>query len=103
MLVYFFRMVLHRSRLVAAGYYQAFALLDISKEMKGRIDNPVIDQLLLQQLPLKTGSAGIMEEFLNTLMDRKWRNKRFVEDLYPQALLSATEILELLKREYNLE
>jgi hypothetical protein len=92
-----------RSRLLAVRYYEAFALLDISKEMKGHIPDPIVDSLMLQQLSLKTGSVGILEEFLNHLLDRKWRNKRFVEDLYPEALKAGSEIIEMLKMEYRFE
>ncbi len=92
-----------RSRLLATKYYEAFALLSISKEMKGHIPNPIVDSLMLQQLSLKTGSTGIMEEFLNNLLERKARNKRFVEELYPEALKAATEIIEMLKMIYHLK
>ena len=92
-----------RSRLLAVRYYEAFALLDITKEMKGRIRDPIVESLMVQDLSLKAGSTGIMEEFLNNLLDRKWRNKRFVEELYPGALEAASEIIEMLKTEYHLE
>ena len=92
-----------RSRLLAIKYFEAFALLDISKEMKGHTPDPIIDSLMLQQLSLKTGGSGMMEEFLNTVLERKWRNKKFIEDLYPGALKAASEIIEMLKREYRFE
>lgn len=92
-----------RSKLMAVRYYEAFALIDITREMKGRIKDPIVDSLMLQELPLKKGSDGIMEEFLNNLLDRKWRNQRFVEELYPQALKVGSEIIEMLKLEYHLK
>ena len=92
-----------RSRLLATRYYEAFALLKITKEMKGHIPDPMVDSLMLQQLSLKTGSTGIMEEFLNNLLERKARNKSYVEVLYPEALKAATEIIEMLKMEYHLK
>ncbi len=97
------RIIEIRSRLLAVRYFEAFAMLNISQEMKGRIPGPVPDSLLLQELSLKTGSTGIMEEFLNTLLDRKYRNRRFVDELYPQALKAASGIIEMLKTEYHLE
>jgi len=92
-----------RSRLLAARYYEVFAQLQISIEMKGHIPNEMMDRLIMQQLSLKPGSTGVMEEYLNNLMDRKWRNKRYVEELYPQALKIAAEIIEMLKKEYHLK
>jgi hypothetical protein len=91
-----------RSRLLAARYYEIFAPLNISAEMKGHVPNDTIDQPMLQQLSLKPGSTGVMEEYLNNLIDRKWTNKRFIEKLYPKALKMAMEIIEMLKAEYHL-
>ncbi len=90
-----------RSRLLSVRYYEAFALYYIAKEMEGLPPDHNVDSLMSQQLSLKTGSTGVMEEFLNNLLDRKWRNKRFVEELYPQAMRAASEIIELLEKEYN--
>ena len=56
---------------------------------------------MAQQLSLKAGSTGVMEEYLNNLMDRKWRNKRYVDELYPEALQMAVEIIEMLKEDYH--
>ena len=92
-----------RGKLLSARYFEAFAMLDISKEMNGHIPTPTADSLMVQELSLKTGSTGMMEEFLNILLDRKWRNKRFVEELYPNALKAASEIIEMLKKEYYLK
>ena len=97
------RIIEIRSRLLAARYYEVFAPLSISIEMKGHIPNNTMDRLLLQQLFLKPGSAGVMEEYLNNLMDRKWRTKRYVDELYPKALKLALEIIEMLKMEYHLK
>jgi len=92
-----------RSRLLAARYYDVFVQLQISVEMKKHVPNDVIDRLVLQQLSLKPGSTGLMEEYVNNLIDRKWRNRSYVEELYPQALKTAAEIIEMLKEEYHLK
>ncbi len=92
-----------RSRLVSARYYEVFAPLQISLEMKNHVSNDKMDSMIIQQLSLKTGSDGVMEEYLNNLMDRKWRNKRYVDELYPEALKIAMEIIEMLKEEYHLK
>jgi len=34
-------------------------------------------------------------------MDRKWRNKRYVDELYPEAMQMAVEIIEMLKEDYH--
>ncbi|MBK9569939.1 MAG: hypothetical protein IPO53_08460 [Chitinophagaceae bacterium] len=95
------RIVEIRDQLLAARYYEVFAPLSISIEMKGHVSDNRIDSLMAQQLPLKPGSTGVMEEYLNNLMDRKWRNKTYVDKLYPEALKMAEEIIEMLKEDYH--
>ena len=97
------RIIEIRDRLVAARYYEAFAGLSITIEMKRHMADNRIDSLMAQQLSLNPGSSGVMEEYLNNLIDRKWRNKSYVNELYPKALKMAGEIIEMLKEDYNLE
>jgi len=92
-----------RSRLLIPEYYEVFASLQISEEMKRHVPNAIMDGLVADWLPLKSGGALLLDEFLNNLMDRKWRNKRYVEELYPRALKNAKEIIEMLKKEYHLK
>jgi hypothetical protein len=92
-----------RSRLLLANQFIYFASSDIGLAMKGHVPDDTLDQLMSQQLSLKQGNANIMNEFLNNVEERKIRNKRFVEELYPKALNAASEIIELLKKEYHLD
>jgi hypothetical protein len=92
-----------RSILLTAKYYEFFVPLKIAIEMKGHLPDTPMDSLMQQQLSLKPGSAGIMNEYLNHLMDRKWRNVRYIDELYPQALKMALEIIDMLKKEYHLK
>lgn len=95
------RIVEIRNRLLAARYYEFFAPVSISIEMNGHVPDSRIDSLMSQQLSLKPGSTGIMEEYLNNLMDRKWRNRGYVDELYPKAFQMAVEIIEMLKEDYH--
>ncbi|MBK6826779.1 MAG: hypothetical protein IPG86_07920 [Chitinophagaceae bacterium] len=95
------RIIEIRDRLLAARYYEYFAPVSFSAEMKGHVPESRMDSLMAQQLSLKAGSTGIMEEYLNNLMDRKWRNKRYVDELYPEAMQMAVEIIEMLKEDYH--
>ncbi len=92
-----------RNRLLDARFYEPFAKLNISEEMKKNVPDIQIDHLVIQTLPVKTDKAGMMNEFINHLSDRKWRNTRYVNELYPQALKLAEEIILLLKDEYHLK
>lgn len=91
-----------RSRLLPVKYCTHFASLQISQEMKGHTPNDTVDYLMSQQLSFKQDGGILMDEFLNNLVERKVRNKRFVEELYPKALNAAYEIIQLLKKEYHL-
>jgi hypothetical protein len=91
-----------RNRLLVAKHYEPFALLDIPEEMKGRSDK-IADQTMLQEYELQEGSSGILEEYINSLLDRKWRNRRFIKELYPKAFILASELIEMLKTEYHLK
>jgi hypothetical protein len=92
-----------RGRLLSAKFYEPFSGIQISDEMKQHLPDKQIDSLITQQLPLRNGSGGVMDEFINNLTDRKSRNKRYVEELYPEALKLAIEILEMLNKEYHLK
>lgn len=97
------RIAASRSRLLVPKYYELFSPLEISIEMKRHLPDEKIDQLLPQRLSFQDGSAAILDEYLNNLMDRKSRNKRYVDELYPEALKEAIEIIEILKKEYHLK
>jgi hypothetical protein len=90
-----------RDRLLAARYYEFFAPVSISIEMTGHVPDKRLDSLMAQQLSLQPGSKAVMEEYLNNLMDRKWRNQRYVDELYPKALKMSAEIIEMLKEDYH--
>ena len=92
-----------RNRVLVPAYYEVFSSLMISEELKKHVPNSIMDSLMAEQLPLKSGTASLLDEYLNNLMDRKWRNKRYVEELYPKALKIAVEIIELLNKEYHLK
>ncbi len=92
-----------RSRLLIPEYYEVFAYIQISEEMIRHLPNAIMDSLMAAWLPLKSGGASVLDEYLNNLMDRKWRNKRYVEELYPKALKITMEIIEMLKKEYDLK
>jgi len=92
-----------RNRLLSAKNYKVFAQLDIEEEMKSLTSNDLIRDLMSQEIPYNAGSDRMMETFLNTIIDRRDRNKRFVEKLYPRAFMAATELIALLKKEFHLK
>ena len=92
-----------RSKLLLAEYYRYFVDLNITVEMNGHVANDTIDKLMSQQLETNRGEKGIMDDFINNIIERKARNRRYVEEQYPQALNEAGKIIELIKKEYHLK
>ena len=89
-----------RSRLLFPKNYESFASLEITEVMKERLNNNA-NGIKSQEFELQTGNTGILEEYLNLILERKWRNTHFIEELYPQAYNEAAELIQMLKNEYN--
>jgi hypothetical protein len=91
-----------RSKLLSPKHYESFALLEITEVMKKGPSESASPEMS-QELELQPGNAGILEEYINLLLDRKWRNRRFTKELYPKAYNKAVELIQLLKEEYHLK
>jgi hypothetical protein len=91
-----------RSRLLSPKSYESFALLEITEVMNEGLNNNA-NRLKSQEFELQTGNAGALEEYINLLLERKWRNRRFIKELYPQAYNEAAELIQMLKNEYHLK
>ena len=92
-----------KNSLLLPIYYEAFAPLAISKELKKPQPDESVARLMSQQLPLIQGREGTMEEYLNQLMDRRARIVTYVNELYPNALKKAQEVMQLLIEEYHIK
>ena len=92
-----------RNQILEARYFSVFAALIASKEEYGQMPNEPTDRLMTQSLPLQPGGAGLMQEFLNHLSDRKYRYKTLFETHYINAVKAAEDIMNLLIEEYHLK
>ncbi len=91
-----------RNQIVQSRYYKFFEPLDPRFELEGEA-HPVIDSLLRLQLPLQQGSALLMDEFINHMLDRKSRLTPIVERYYPLSDTVAQNIREALLTEYHIK
>ena len=90
-----------RNRILQSQYATRFESLDFMQEQKGHIPSPRIDSLINALLPLTKYADQYFDEYINLLSDWKWRlelNSRS----YPGLIQMATEIMQLLKDEYDL-
>ena len=62
-----------------------------------------IDSLREADFPLQNNSKELMNSFMNALVSTKNVREFFISRYYPRAIKEATEIMELLKKEYHLE
>lgn len=91
-----------RNKIIDSKYYQTFVSLDMTDAANGERPSTKIDSLLNKRLPLQKDADKSMGSFLNDLIDRSWRNRTYIDD-YKSALQMVEEIINKLKKEYNLK
>ena len=62
-----------------------------------------LDSLRTADFPLQNESPELMNGFMNALVSTKTVREFFISRYYPRAIKEATEIMDLLKKEYNLK
>ncbi|MEJ7671447.1 MAG: hypothetical protein WKF59_01685 [Chitinophagaceae bacterium] len=92
-----------RNKILQSKYYSVFASLDLVSSENGHIASLRIDSLNKAQLPLMPNAFMYMDEYINLIADRKWRQEPVLNGRYPKALNVASELIILLKEEYKLK
>ena len=92
-----------RNKILLSKYYSAFASLDIFSAANGDIHSSQIDSLIKTQLPLTPNGFMYIDEYINLVADRRWRQESVLNYRYPKILNAASELIALLKKEYKLE
>ena len=92
----------YRNQMFQSRYFTLFAPLDPREELKNP-DHPRIDSLLRVQLPLQQGAGSLMDEFINHIIERKYRLLRIVERYYTLADTIAMYISNELIESYHLK
>ena len=67
------------------------------------IRSPLIDSLRATDIPLQNNDPGLLNSYANAILSTKGVRKNLVTKLYPKAIKEAVEIIELLRKEYQLK
>jgi hypothetical protein len=96
------RGVAYRDHIVTAKYQRFFSSMTLDDFFYGR-KNAVIDSLKNINVPLQNNTAEMVNAFTNAILDSKVNRLIAKTRHYPKAVKLATEIMELLKKEYHVE
>ncbi|HUR65781.1 MAG TPA: hypothetical protein VMZ03_05480 [Chitinophagaceae bacterium] len=92
-----------RNRILDEKYYALFAPVDVDAEQAGQPHSRQIDSLISQRLPIQPGAKNLIHEYMNHLLDRKWRTQPLVDNYYPVAIRTAGDIIKALIIKYDLK
>ena len=91
-----------RDQILQSRYYPSFSALDFMKEKEAHVPSPTIDSLMQLQLPLTAHAHSHIDQYVNLLSDWKSRLRLWLGN-YPGLIKMATEIMQMLKEEYDLK
>jgi len=96
------RAAAYKDRILIAKYQQALSSISMDDIYYGR-KNSFVDSMRNTDVPMQSNISDLINAFTNALLDTK--NLREYQQVrsYPQAIKGATEIMELLKKEYHLK
>ncbi|MDI1324020.1 MAG: hypothetical protein PSV36_14810 [Algoriphagus sp.] len=86
-----------KSRILNNYHYKPFSSL------LPRIENGIADSLMHVLMPLQNSDKDLLNEFANSLENRKFYFTLVISDTYPKMKSQAHELILLLKEEYNIE
>jgi hypothetical protein len=96
------RAVAYRDQVLVAKYQQAFSSFNLDDIYSGR-KKEYIDSLINYDFPFYNNSAEKINAFANAVLDTKNNRQNQQMTYYPKAIMLATEIMKLLKREYHID
>ena len=86
-----------RNRVLNTSIYSRYSSYNLSGWLK------IPDSLMKTLVPIQNSDAMLLNEFVNTFETRRSPLGLTINGAYPIALNTAKELMELLKKEYNLE
>jgi hypothetical protein len=92
-----------RNSILTAKNYTLFSSLKIDQEQVTHLPSSSIDPLMHIQLDVQPGSELEIDKYLNFLNDRKWRLYLLTEGHYLKAGTKAAEIIDLIRKEYQMK
>ena len=96
------RAAAYKDRILIAKYQQALSSISMDDIYYSR-KNAFVDSMRNTDVPIQSNVADLINAFTNALLDTKnLRDYQRVRS-YPRAIKGATEIMELLKKEYHLK
>ena len=95
------RAVVYRDRIAIAKYEQAYSSITMADIFSGS-KIAYIDSLRSINMLIQSNAVDLLNAFANALLDTKANRYNLGTKYYPKAIELATEIMELLKKEYHL-
>ena len=92
----------YKDRIVIAKYEQSVSSISMDDIFNGT-KKAFIDSLTNSDMPLQNNASDMLDAFANALLDTKSNRQNLQKKHYPRAIELATEIMELLKKEYRLK
>ncbi len=96
------RAVAYKDRIAIPEYEQALSTISMDDVILGR-KNSLIDSIRNTNMPVQNNTADVLYAFANAVLDTKNNRQNQRIKYYPKAIELATEIMELLKKEYHLK
>ena len=96
------RAATYRDRIVLAPVYRDFLQFVSMDDLTSGQKSSYIDSLRNTELPLANKDPELLNSLANALMATKSTRKILQTRFYPKAIKEATEIMEMLKKEYHL-
>jgi len=96
------RAAAHRDRILIAKYQQVFSTISMDDIYYGR-KNVFADSIRNTDVPVQNNVSDLINAFANAILDTKSLREYQQAKYYPEAIKAATEIMELLKKEYHLK
>ena len=96
------RAVAYKDRIVIPKYEQSLSTITMDYVVLGR-NSALIDSIRNTNMPVQNNTADMITAFANAVLDTKNNRQNQRTKYYPKAIELATEIMELLKKEYHLK
>ena len=96
------RAAVYKDRILIAEYQQALLSISMDDIYYAR-KNTFVDSMRTTDVPVQKNVSDLINAFTNAILDTKNLRQYQQVNSYPRAIKEATEIMELLKKEYHLK
>jgi hypothetical protein len=92
----------YRDHILKSQHASTFLQLSMDDLYAGR-RSALIDSLKNTDVPLQNNDPGLLNSYANAILATKSNRRFLLTTLYPKAKKEATEIMDILKKEYHLK